>query len=78
MTTSSSINSPSYYTVVPPPNFSYVEDTLCRCHYPLLPSCLSFLRSNAIGCIVNISLKSLDAQIVTYCTEVDITIVNLF
>ena len=39
----------------PPPNFSYVEDRICRCTTPLTRQNLAFLQSLTLGSVINVS-----------------------
>ena len=66
------------YAVVPPPNFSYVEDTLCRCTYPLSQNNIAFLRSIGVGVVINLcDGKSSLALQRTLAQQQDIILVSL-
>ena len=54
------------YVLIPPNNFSYVEDTVCRCTGPLLKSSIPFLQANQIQNVINISGKKVDSHIANY------------
>lgn len=56
----------SNLVLIPPHNFSYLEDALCRCTAPLSKSNLPFIQSNSITCIINISGEKLDPYIVSH------------
>lgn len=63
------------FSVIPPANFSYLEDFICRCSAPISRNSISFISSIAVGSIINISGKKLDPYLVTFCEEQGITIV---
>lgn len=67
----------SNYVLVPPPNFSYLEDTLCRCTVPISRNSISFLHSISVGCIVNVSGKKMDSAVVSYCEEQGVLLVSV-
>lgn len=73
-TTSNKVN----YTIVPPLNFSYIEENISRCHLPLNKTNISFLQSISIECIINLCGKKLDPSFTTYCDEAGIINVRLF
>lgn len=50
----SSAGNSACFVVVPPPNFSYVEDSLCRCTHPLSQNSITYVKSIGIGIIVNL------------------------
>jgi hypothetical protein len=69
--------SKSNYLIVPPLNFCYIEDTLCRCSMPISRNCISFLHSISVGCIINVSGKKFDSGLMSYCEEQGILIVRI-
>lgn len=58
----SSSSSPSYY-LVPPLNFSYIDNNLSHCFGPLIPANLFFFKSIGIERILNFSGKSFDKSL---------------
>lgn len=70
------VSSSGGYSIVPPPNFSYVEENICRCTYPVTRANISFAQSINIGYIVNVSARKIDSAFQTYCDERTIEIVS--
>ena len=64
------------FVVMPPHNFSYVEENICRCSAPLSRNNISFIQSILIGCIVNVSGRKLDPVLAAYCDEQEISVVR--
>jgi hypothetical protein len=54
------------FVIIPPHNFSYLEDALCRCTAPLSKSNLPFIQSNLINYVINMSGQKLDPYIVSH------------
>ena len=55
MTTKKSNNNKLPITIIPPSNFIYIEDVICRCIGPLHRNHLSFLRTTDIKILINVS-----------------------
>jgi hypothetical protein len=68
-------SSSSTYVVIPPNNFTYAEENICRCNGPLGRNHLMFLQSIGVGCIVNVSGKKTDPLLGTFCEEQGIIMV---
>jgi len=64
------------YVINTPQSFSFIEENLCRCHFPMNKNHITFLQTLSINCIINVSGKKLDIQFVTNCDEVGISIVS--
>lgn len=63
----------------PPPGFSYIEDSLCRCVLPLNGYLnVPFFKSISLGSIVNVSGELLDEHIQLYTEEYNISLYNIF
>lgn len=73
---SAKVSSSGGYSIVPPPSFSYVEENICRCTYPVTRANISFAQSINIGYIVNVSARKIDPAFQTYCDERTIEIVS--
>lgn len=54
------------YSVMPPSNFSYIEESICRCSLPLTRQSIPFLQSTNISYVVNLSGKKFDSSIVSF------------
>lgn len=72
------VTSKTKLSLVPPPNFSYFEETVCRCSLPVTKTNIPYLHSISIGCVVNLSKKDLDSALISYCGEQGVHIVRKF
>ena len=52
---STKTNSSKVPLLYPPMGFMHIEDRICRCHVPVVPQNLVFLKSLTLGSIINIS-----------------------
>jgi hypothetical protein len=66
----------SYYMVIPPSNFCYVEENICRCTQPISRNNIAFIDSISIGYLLNVSGRKLDAALLAFCEERDIVVVS--
>lgn len=64
------------YSVIPPSNFSYIEESICRCSLPLNRQNIAFLQSTSINFVVNISGKKFEPAVVTYFEDKSIDTVR--
>lgn len=55
--------------VTPPPSFCYLEDSLCRCTWPVTRQNLSFLRSISVGSVINMAGEPLDLAIESFLDD---------
>jgi len=69
--------SSSSFGVVPPSNFSYVEENICRCTFPISRHNLSFIQSTSLTYIINISGRKHDQAVLTYFEEKNIEVVRI-
>lgn len=69
-------SSSSTYGVVPPSNFSYVEENICRCTFPITRHNLSFIQTTSLTYIVNLSGKRHDSLIQAFFEEKNIEVVS--
>jgi hypothetical protein len=78
MKTQASIKVPSSagYSILPPPNFSYVEENICRCWFPVTRSNVNFIQSVSVNYIVNVSGKKFESAFQSYCDEKGIEVVS--
>ena len=65
------------FGVVPPSNFSYVEENICRCTFPISRHNLSFIQSTSLNYIINISGRKHDQAVLTYFEEKNIEVVRM-
>eukprot|EP01032_Pedospumella_encystans_P020436 gene20436-23212_t len=66
--------SSSSFGVVPPSNFSYIEENICRCTFPISRHNLSFIQSTSLNYIINISGRKHDQAVLTYFEEKNIEV----
>ena len=66
----------SAYSVMPPSNFSYFEESICRCSLPLNRQSIPFLQSTSVNFVVNITGRKLEAAIVSFFEDRNIEIVS--
>lgn len=65
------------YMLIPPPNFAYVEESICRCTLPVQRNAIGFLDSIGVDCIVNVSGKKLDPAFINHCEENGVAMVSI-
>lgn len=64
------------YSINPPPNFSYIEENVCRCCLPLTRTNFTFVQSVNIGVVLNMTARKLDPMFLAYCTDKEIEVVS--
>lgn len=70
-------SSSSTYGVVPPSNFSYVEENICRCTFPITRHNLTFIQSTSLTYIVNLSGRRHDSLVQGFFEEKNIEVVSI-
>jgi hypothetical protein len=69
-------NTNGNFAVFPPENFTYIEETLCRCTLPFTVNNIAFIKTIGTGSIINISGEKLDPLLTVFCEEQGILIVR--
>lgn len=69
-------SSSTSFGVVPPANFSYLEENICRCTYPITRHNLNFVQSTNLNYIVNLSGRKHDQAVLTFFEEKNIEVVK--
>ena len=67
-----------YVIMNPPPNFSFIEDCICRCTTPIARQNWSFLQTLYLGTVLNISGDALEDQLAVYLKSNNIQVNNFF
>lgn len=70
-------SSSSTFGVVPPSNFSYVEETICRCTFPISRHNLNFIQTASLTYIVNLSGKKHESIVQAFFEEKNIEVVRV-
>jgi hypothetical protein len=65
------------FSVTPPSNFSYIEENICRCTFPLTRANVSFVQSINVTNVINLSSKKLETSFQSFCDEKGIDVVRL-